>query len=244
MARRLCELAVRSEKRAEPAFTHFLDLAQQQSALAAAREKRVDVCFFGGYEDAERCVAAFYAGEPPEMWQWPVCPVRISWRARFGSPQHRDLLGALMALGFEREKIGDIVLDRECAWLFAEPDMAGYIASSLTSAGRVSVRCERTEGVPDLPEPEGQTVRDTVPSLRLDAVTAACFSLSRAEAAQCIGHGRVYLNQAQTLRADAAVPENALISLRGTGRARLLSVEGETRKGRLAVKLFLYGNRK
>ena len=149
-----------------------------------------------------------------------------------------------MALGFEREKIGDIVLDKEQAWLFAESDMADYIASSLTSAGRVTLRCEKVDSADDLPEPEGREIRAVVSSLRLDAVLAAAFSLSRAEAARLINQGRALVNQAETLRVDYTVPEHALLSLRGTGRVRLDEIAGETKKGRIALRLFVYGGGK
>lgn len=242
--KRLRELALRAAHRDEAVFTHFLDLAQAQTAGIIAREAGVRLAMNGGYGEAERRVAAFYGDEEPTDAEWPISAVRISWRPQFGTPGHRDILGALMGLGFERERIGDIVLDKECAWLFAEPEMAGYIAANLQSAGRVSVKCEIVPGVPDLPEPEGRHVRDTVPSMRLDALLAAGFSLSRSEAARAIGQGKVYLNQVQTLRTDTAVPEGALVSLRGSGRFQLEAIEGETRKGRWAVRLFLYGEKK
>jgi len=242
--KRLRELALRASHRDEATFTHFLDLTQAQTALAAAREAGVLIASNGGYADAERRVAAFYRGEAPRDDEWPICPVRISWRPQFGSPGHRDILGALMGLGFERERIGDIVLDTACAWLFAEREMASYIVSALESAGRVSVTCGIAEGVPALPEPAGRHVRDTVPSLRLDALVAAGFNLSRSEASRVIAQGRVYLNQAQSMHPDASVPEGALVSLRGSGRFRLVRVEGETRKGRCGVRLFLYGDGK
>ena len=240
--RRLKELALRALHRDDVVYTHFLDLAQAQAARQTARETGVSLALNGGYDDAERRMGAFYTGDEPA--DWPICPVRISWRPQFGSPGHRDILGALMALGFERERIGDIVMDANCAWLFAEPEMAAYVAASLESAGRVSVKCAIEEDVPRLPEPEGRHVRDTVPSMRLDALVAAGFSLSRSEAARAIGQGKVWLNQVQTLRPDAAVAENALVSLRGAGRFRLEAIEGETRKGRWAVRLFVYGERK
>ena len=242
--RRVRELALRALHKGDVVYTHFLDLAQAQIARQIARETGVSLAMNGGYDDAERRMAAFYVDEAPDPADWPLVPVKVSWRPQFGTPGHRDILGALMGLGFERERIGDIVLDTDRAWVFAEPDMARYIVSSLQSAGRVSVKCEMTEGVPVLPEPEGRHVRDTVPSMRLDALLAAGFSLSRSEAARVIGQGKVFLNQVQTLRPDAPVPEKALISLRGAGRFRLESIEGETRKGRWAVRLFLYGEKK
>ena len=99
--KRLNELALRAARRGDTAFTHFLDLNQIQLARMAAGRQAVQVVFCGGYENAERCMAAFYAGEAPQDEDWPIQIIRISWRAQFGSPTHRDLLGALMALGLE-----------------------------------------------------------------------------------------------------------------------------------------------
>ena len=82
--------------------------------------------------------------------------------------------------------------------------------------------------------------RDTVASMRLDAVLAAGFSISRGDAAEQISRGKVFINQAQQLRGDITVCEGDLISLRGEGRLRVESIDGETRKGRIALKLFRY----
>lgn len=239
--KRLRELAVRASRRGEPVFTHFMDLNQAQQAMAAAREAGVLLAMEGGYPDAERRMGAFYEGEPPEMWMWAIQPVELKWRKQFGSPEHRDILGALMALGFERERMGDIVLAEGCAFVFAEPETADYIVRSLESAGRVSVQARLVDGVPDLPPPQGRTFRATIASMRLDAIVAAGFTLSRSAASEQIARGMVYVDQAQQLRSDATVDEGALISLRGMGRVRIEAVDGETRKGRIAVRLFKYG---
>ena len=239
--KRLHELAVRASRRGDAAFTHFMDLSQIQVALAAARSEGVHLTLNGGYPDAERRMGAFYQTEEPEIWEWPVCTVEISWRTQFGSPEHRDLLGALMALGFERERMGDIVLTDGKAYVFAEPDMAEYIAASLTSAGRVTVKCRLTDEVPDIPEPAGRSFRDTVPSMRLDAMLAAGFSVSRSEAAEYISRGKAFVNQALQMKSDYPVQEGDILSVRGQGRVRVETVDGQTRKGRVAVRLFRYG---
>lgn len=239
--KRLRELAKRAARRGDAAFTHFMDLNQIQIARTAAGSEGVQLAIEGGYADAERRMGAFYTGMPPETWEWPILPVELSWRSQFGSPGHRDILGALMALGFERERMGDIVLCEARAYVFAEPEMAEYIVRSLESAGRVTLKARIPDGVPEFPPPAGRVFRDTVPSLRLDAVLAAGFSLSRSDASEKITQGKVFVNQALKQRADAPVQEGDLISLRGEGRIRLESVDGETKKGRIAVKLFKYG---
>ena len=47
-----------------------------------------------------------------------------------------------------------------------------------------------------------KTVRDTVSSLRLDAVAASAFGLSRGRAAELIAAGRVNLDHAACLKPD------------------------------------------
>ena len=42
-----------------------------------------------------------------------------------GSIGHRDILGALMGLGIERETLGDIAMLKEGALLFVHEDMGG-----------------------------------------------------------------------------------------------------------------------
>lgn len=238
LLRRMKELSTRASVRPDPQFTHFLDPAQLQAAIAAAHAKGVHLATDGGYPDAERRIAAFYGEEPPETF--PYACVEIAWNARFGSPGHRDLLGSVMALGFERERMGDIVLSGEKAYLFAERDVAAYVAENLERAGRISVKCRVIDGAPELPPPEGRVVRETVPSLRLDALLSAGLDLSRSQASELIAAKRVFLNHVETVRCDAPVEAGDMISVRGCGRIRLEEVGGLTRKGRLSVSIFRY----
>lgn len=84
-------------------------------------------------------------------------------------------------------------------------------------------------------------MRVTVPALRLDAVLAAGYRLSRAEAQKLIRAGLVKLDHVPELRADARVEAGSLLSARGYGRLRVDEVQGETRKGRVGLMLFRYG---
>ena len=69
---------------------------------------------------------------------------------------------------------------------------------------------------------------------------AAGWRLSRAEAQRLIAAGLVKHNHVEERRGDARVAEGDLISVRGRGRLRVESVDGETRRGRIALKLFKY----
>ena len=80
----------------------------------------------------------------------------------------------------------------------------------------------------------------TVKSMRLDAVAAGMFGLSRSSAADFIVAGDVSLNYSQCMKADAAVKEGDIISLRGKGKGAVGAGGGMSRKGRLFVNAEIY----
>ena len=77
-------------------------------------------------------------------------------------------------------------------------------------------------------------------SLRLDAIMAAGWDLSRSQASEVIRSGRVRVNFRLCEKPDREMAEGDLISARGLGRLRFERDEGATRKGRLAVRLIRY----
>lgn len=220
-------------------YTCFLDPALARHAQAFAREQRIQVDFWGGYAGAERIVARFCESDADEPW--PVVCLRARRNTRFASPiTHRDVLGAAMGLGLKRERIGDILVSDTDVFLFTLRENAPYIEANLESAGREKLCFARVEGEMQLPEPKGREVRDTVASLRLDAVLSAAFSLSRAQAQEAIRTGKVRVDHIEELRTDVQLEEGALLSLRGAGRARLTQIGSLTRKGRVGIVLFRY----
>ena len=171
-----------------------------------------------------------------------MAALALRWNAKFASAQHRDLLGAAMGLGLERGALGDVALSSRPgeAYLFCLNEIAAYIAANLESAGRAKLTVSPAESV-DVAEPEGTELRVTVQSLRLDAVLAAGYNLSRAEAQRLIAAGLVKLNHVPELRGDAKLEAGSLLSARGYGRLRVDEIQGESRRGRTVLKLFRYG---
>ena len=244
-AKRLRELALRAVHTGRPQYTRFLEPSMLNEVRHAAGECGAQCMLYGGWPEAERVMAAFFDGDPPEPGDFPMRTIRIEWNPKFANPGHRDLLGAVMGLGIEREATGDIVMatwrDRPCAALFSNDELADYIAANLDSVGRATVKVEPAEEVPELRPPEGRELRVTVQQPRLDAVLAAGCRLSRAEAQRLIAAGLVKLNHVPNLHADARLREGDLISTRGYGRLRVDALPGESRRGRHIVSLFRYG---
>ena len=222
-------------------FTRFLDPAQAASAAAVARGHGVAFASWGGYEQAERTIGCFFPrGETVDRDQYPLVCLHSAFSAKFCSLSHRDILGAFMALGLTRDCIGDIIIGDEDVFLFVAQQSSGLVAQSLTSAGKTPLCFHVPEGDVVLPEPRGTAFHAVAASLRLDAVIACAYHLSRSEASEAIRAGGIKLDHIPCDRVDTPVAEGAMLSMRGKGRIRLQRIEGLTRKQRIGLTFFRY----
>ncbi len=222
-----------------PKFTRFLDPAQAIQAQQLARECGVSFSRFGGYPLAERVAGCFHAPEDSiSEGDYSIVCLHARYAQRFVTLTHRDLLGAFMALGLTRDCIGDMILSDADVYLFVTEGTADFVAASMTGAGKASLRFEALSEIPPMPEPKGSTFSAVVSSLRLDAMVAAAYHLSRAEAAEVIRAGLVKLDHIPCERVDTPVREGALFSLRGKGRVRFETLSAMTKKKRLCVTFF------
>lgn len=237
--RRLTELAHRAAYASCPVFSHFLEPSMIPMAENCAKQAGVYVLFSGGYENAERMMAAFSMDR--EETAFPITCLSLSWNEKYGSVGHRDLLGTVMGLGIAREATGDIVVADAEAYLFCEQGMARYIAENLTSAGRVNLNVTEKAGGIVAPEPKGVRIRITFSAPRLDAILSAGYGLSRGEAQKMIAAGLVKRNHIPEQRTDAQIEAGDLLSVRGLGRLKVEQMLGETKKGRRAAGVFRYG---
>ena len=241
LARALDKLEL-AQNRSVPACTPFLSPGEQASVTdllnAWGRPRHL---FFGGYEGAERAVCAFLPDWQEEADESEyMTALRCTYRKE-DTLTHRDFLGSLMAQGVTREKLGDILVSDGSCDLIVSRDIAPYLLQNVTSAGRVKLSVSEIE-LSDLsvPELKVKEIRDTVSTLRLDAVAASGFSMSRGKAQELISSGRVQLNYRETLKSDAPVAQGDVISARGLGKFEVAEVGGLSKKGRTALLLRRY----
>ena len=236
---RLRELAARAEKTNQTVFTPFLTPPEAQMACAVARKQGVSVTLFGGYADAERQIAGFFSEEIP-FGEFPITALEVAWPHQ-SKPTHQDLLGSLMALGIQRQTLGDIVILEGQAYLFIQNMMAEHVADSWLEAGRVKLQVLMAQALPQLAKSQGSEERFTVASLRLDAVVAGGMNLSRGKAAELIETGHVKLRYTPAMRSDTRVEYGDMISVRGKGRLQIVEIGTATRKGRIPITLTRFG---
>lgn len=211
LIRRAEDLAARCERTSSVTATAFLTPAERMELQNAPSLRGTAVAYSGGGTECERTCAFFL---PFYLTAEELDPSEyisaVHFRSFFGEPGHRDYLGALLALGVRREWVGDIRIRGAEAWVFCLPSVVKTLAE-LDRAGRYTVRGEEI-ALADVPEEEvkTETVSFTVQSLRLDAVTAGLFHVSRTTAAELIRLGAC---RSTMCRACTRTPPSATATL-------------------------------
>ena len=235
---RIEELARRASERAQVQYLHFLDPADCAHAHDSANRVHVRAEFFGGHSQAERMMCAFLPDwEDPENLNWPLVGLYIQWNARYAAVAHRDVLGAILALGIKREVLGDILVGEGYAICFVSEDMAGYLLENLLEIGHASVRIEPYENQAQIPARKMEMIHATLASLRLDAMVAAAYRISRTKAVEAIRAGKVKHNHREETHTDAKVEPGDMLSMQGFGRAQFLEMGNHSQRGRIHVDI-------
>lgn len=236
--KRADELRNRSRARNTVTHTQFLTPAQSFEI----RRIWPDTFFSGGGEENERLMAFFLPDYmEPEYFQADEYISCVMARARFSNLSHRDYLGAVLGLGITREAVGDVLVFDDRAYIYCLPAAAEFACLNLDKVGRYGTN---TVIVPltDVPKREKNVkeVKFSVMSPRLDAVLAGVFGLPRTAAAKFIENGLVSVNYAEAAKPDMMIKENDIISARGSGKAKVASIGGMSRRGRIFVTAEIY----
>ena len=241
---KVLDRAEQAESRNVPAWTDFLSPQQRTMAEDLLRLARIPETAWlcqGGYDGAERNILLFLPDwMEPETAQSPLRCLRASFRPEYALT-HRDILGSLMGMGIVREKVGDILVSSESADLIVLDTVAEFLLSSWESAGRAKLTVTEIPAAHlHIPAVRCEEVRDTVSSLRLDAVCSTGFRMSRGKAADLIAAGHVQVNWRACTKADKLLSEGDTVSARGFGKFQLAEVGGVTKKGRTAIVVKRY----
>ena len=238
---RIRELADKSYNQNQYTFTGFLGLAEQDALWQVEREvKFAGITLYGGREEAERKILRF--GSEAELGYeqpFPICCIRIRpLSAKFADKlSHRDYLGALMNLGIDRCKIGDIIAEDHKALIFVKEEMAEYVTDNLTQIRHTHVKATIGTGFQVDYEPRYEELKGTVSSIRLDSVLALAYPLSRSKITSQIEAGKVFVNGKLITSNGYRLKENDIISVRKMGRIAYNGILSETKKGRYMISV-------
>lgn len=220
----------------------FLDPFGEEIAETVAKSFGLRIQVEGGYAGAERVRAALLHEDfRGTNIDFDIACIEARWKVEFAHLTHRDVLGALMSLGIERDRLGDLLVGTGFVKIICDKKMQAYFLENLTMIGPVGVEVSEAELDSIAPREERcKEVRATVASLRVDAIAAAGFGFSRSRAATDIENEKLKLNWQTVRSASQTVKEGDVLSLRGRGRLEVAEVRGQTKKGRTAITLKRY----
>ena len=248
LAKRLLELSRQSFHRCVPIYTDFLNL-NEQNILHSLQKDSLYARYvtFGGYDCAERQMAAFLPDEAlslhshtifaSEIAVLRIAPLHQKYTEEL---THRDYLGAILNLGLERGKTGDILTDGKAAILFVCAKLKDFLKEELTRVRHTTVQVLEEPLQNFEYRPRLEEIRGTVPSLRLDALLSLAFSASRTKLTGQIETGKVFVNGHLISSNGYQVKEGDLISVRQMGKFRYIESLSVTKKKRIYVLLHKY----
>ena len=145
-----------------------------------------------------------------------------------------------MALGVQRDVVGDILVGEGVCVTFLREEMGEYFLQNIQKIGRVGVKGSLAWEGPLPGAREFLPMSGVVASERLDCLVAFACRTSREKAAGLITAGMVSVNHRETLSVSQRVNESDLLSVRRQGRFLVDQLGPLTSKGRLVVKCRKY----
>lgn len=230
-------------------YTDFLNLSEQETAMKLLKTVHYDnFYFFGGKENTERKILVIYPEKLTEEMSRKndnkvLSVIRIKLpNELYGEYDHRKYLGSIIKVGVEREKTGDILVERTGADIIVKNEIVSYLSQNLASLTRFKSAEITIEDISELKDVEAQKVEisSVVISLRLDNIVSVLARTSRNKASEILKQERVYLNHQVETKPSKQVNVGDIITIRGKGRFEFKEIAGNTKKGRYVIKIDKY----
>ena len=243
LQKRLIELSKIAYQRDIVTYSDFLNL-NELNILHTTPKNEWFTCYetYGGYEYSERQMVAFLPDALCYEKKYPICALKVEPLQRKFSEDlsHRDYLGAILNLGIDRCKLGDILIEDNYAIIFVHQSLRNFIMEELCRIRHTSVCITEIDAEDVTYQPKTKEISGTVSSLRLDSLLSLAFSSSRSKLVAYIENGKVFVNGKLVTSNGYQIKEDDIISVRGLGRFQFKELVSETKKGRFYVKIHLY----
>ena len=190
----------------------------------------------GGYEECDRKMISI---NRDIYGEYPFQFIKICNKSKFNILKHKDYLGAIMSLGIEREKMGDLrVIDNYAVVPVCE-DILSYICNTLTTVGNAPISIERIDHN-DIPKSNFCESTIIIPSLRIDNFVSKLAKVSRNKALSFIDENKVLLDYIKTKDKSKEIKEGQTITISGVGKFIVGSIIGNTKSGNCKVNVRKY----
>lgn len=155
--------------------------------------------------------------------------------------EHRNILGSILHLGINREKVGEILKVDEYWYVYCLKPIGTFLFSNGLKFSGQDLKLEilNDNFIPtNFRKYEDEKI--IVSSLRLDCFVKELSRTSREIAQKVIKSGNVNLNYEECKDFDKKINENDIISIRKEGKFKVDSFDGLTKKNKFIVNIKRY----
>ena len=229
------------EDRYAPKLTDFLD-PRQRLIVASVIGQVADLRYKceGLFDEAEiKRVLIYPSYFEPVLADYQLASFSVSYPSKFVQLKHPDVLGALLSLGIERYKFGDIRFDEQQVQFVVAKEVADFVRAHVTMINKVKVRLEPLEEHIPLITSTDQWIEELhiVSSMRLDVIVAKLLNISRQKSQAFITGKKVRVNWTERQEVSFELHEGDILSVRGFGRIKMLMIEGRTKKDKIRLQI-------
>ena len=223
--------------------TDFLNPHEINLSISILNRFKDDISYevHGGYDDSESSIIYIFPSYKYENDADDIVLFKFESNEKI---KHGDVLGSILGLSIDRQKIGDILIGEKYTYFFVKREIANFVEINLTKVSRYNILLSREDDTSGLPKKEYDYKKVIVSSFRLDNLIAKVFNLSRSKVKEMIKSELVKVNFAKETRSHIELELGDLVSLRHYGRFRIFNIEGNTKKGNflLIVRLNKWGD--
>ena len=220
-------------------YSDFLNPFEVENAKAILNSNdNLKYTIDGGYDASERKMVFIYPfymeyGDIDETLRF----IQIEGNFKFKSVSHKDYLGSLLSLGIKREKIGDIIIHENFCQVIVSYDICDFILMNLQKVARNNVKLKEISRADIINNPPSyKETYFTVTSSRIDCIISGLYNMSRQESAKLINNEKVQIDYEKITSCSREIKSGCLISVRGKGRAQIVSIGDLTKKGKIKVQ--------
>jgi len=147
-----------------------------------------------------------------------------------------------MKTGLNRNRIGDIIVHEDGAYIVVLSENVEYIADFLKGCIRFSKSNIEIIDYADIKtrKIEFEEIKISVSSMRLDGIVSEIARISRKNAIELLDTEKVFVNDRVETKSTKEVKEKDVLAIRGSGKFIIDEILGSNKKGKTIVAVKKY----
>lgn len=229
--------------------TEFLSLYEKEIIKKELNKNKIkNYLFFGGYEGAEGEVLIIY----PEKFDKNIVIKNLENIIKIiniklpkelvGKYEHRDYLGCVMKTGLNRNRIGDIIVYDNEAYIIVLKENTEYIKEFLKEIIKFNKSKIEIINYQELKvkEQEFEEKKITVSSMRADNIVSEIIKISRSKTEELFSNEKVFINSKVEIKSSKTINIGDIIAVRGKGKFLVGEIVGTNRSNKNIILIKKY----